>query len=272
MIKDITFGQYIFGTTPVHRMDPRIKIVFTIFSIAILYVTKTIPGFIINALLMVVIYIVAKIPLKMVFKSLRPVLPIILFTGVINIFFITGNGEPLLSFWKLNIYEEGVILSIMLSVRFCMMVAASSILTYTTSPIEMTDAIERLLYPFKLLKLPVHELAMMMTIALRFIPLLIDETIKIMNAQKSRGANIDTGKLMQRIKGLIPILVPLFISSFRRADELALAMECRCYRGGDGRTRMKQLKLHLLDLFGSAVFLIFIASAVICNYFFLQLI
>ena len=271
MIKDITFGQYIFGTSPIHRMDPRIKIVFTIFNIAILYVAKTIPGFIVNTVLLLVIYIAAKIPFKMVLKSLKPVLPIVLFTGLINIFFITGSSEPLVSFWKLNIYKEGIVFAVMLSIRFCMIIAASSILTYTTSPIEMTDAIERLLYPFKLLKLPVHELAMMMTIALRFIPLLIDETIKTMNAQKSRGADLDSGKLMQRVKGLIPILVPLFISSFRRADELALAMECRCYRGGDGRTRMKQLHLKRVDAFTSLVFILFIASAISCNYFFSQI-
>jgi len=271
MIKDITFGQYIFGTSPVHRMDPRIKIVFTIFNIAILYVAKTIPGFIVNTLLLLVIYIAAKIPLKMVVKSLKPILPIVLFTGVINLFFVTGSSEPLVSFFKLNIYMEGVVFTVMLSVRFCMIVAASSILTYTTSPIEMTDAIERLLFPFKLLKLPVHELAMMMTIALRFIPLLIEETIKIMNAQKSRGADLDSGKLIQRVKGLIPILVPLFISSFRRADELAVAMECRCYRGGDGRTRMKQLHLKRVDLYSSFIFLVFITSAISCNFYFRQI-
>ena len=268
MIKDITFGQYIYGTTPIHRMDPRIKIVFTIFSIAMLYVAKTVVGFIVNMLLLVLVYIIARIPIKMVLKSLKPILPVVLFTGIVNIFFINGAGEPLVSFWKLNIYREGIIFAVMLSVRFCMMIAASSILTYTTSPIEMTDAIERLLYPFKLLKLPVHELAMMMTIALRFIPLLIDETIKTMNAQKSRGADLDTGNLAQRIKGLIPILVPLFISSFRRADELALAMECRCYHGGDGRTRMKQLHMKMVDLYTSLVFVVFTVSVVLCNYFF----
>jgi len=252
-------------------MDPRIKIVFTVFSIAILYLAKTIVGFGVNMILLLVIYVAAKIPFKMVLKSLKPILPIVLFTGIINIFFFSGTAEPLFSFWKLRVYTEGIVFTVMLSLRFCMIVAASSILTYTTSPIEMTDAIERLLYPFKLLKLPVHELAMMMTIALRFIPLLIDETIKIMNAQKSRGADLDTGKLIQRVKGLIPILVPLFISSFRRADELALAMECRCYRGGDGRTRMKQLKMKAVDAYTSLVFLLFISLAVICNYFFKQI-
>lgn len=271
MIKDITFGQYIFGTSPVHRMDPRIKIVFTIFSIAILFIAKTIVGFAINLLLLLTMYIAAQIPFKMVLKSLKPVVPIILFTGILNIFFITGASEPLVSIWKLNIYTEGVVFAVMLSVRFCMIVASSSILTYTTSPIEMTDAIERLLYPFKLMKLPVHELAMMMTIALRFIPLLLDETIKIMNAQKSRGADLDSGKLIQRVKSLIPILVPLFISSFRRADELALAMECRCYRGGEGRTRMKQLKLKMVDLYSSLIFILFVLAVVSCNFFFSQI-
>jgi len=271
MIKDVTFGQYIYNNSPVHRMDPRIKIIFTILLIVILFVAKTIPGLIVNILLLLLIYAVAGIPFKMVLKSLKPVLPIVLFTGVVNLFFIMGEGEPLVSFWKLHIYKEAIVFAVMLAVRFSMMVAGSSLLTYTTSPIEMTDAIERLLWPFKLVKLPVHELAMMMTIALRFIPLLIDETVKIMNAQKSRGADLDTGKLMQRVKALIPILVPLFISSFRRADELALAMECRCYRGGDGRTRMKQLHMKLLDLFGSVIFLTFACGVVVCNYFFLQI-
>ena len=271
MIKDITFGQYLFGTSPVHRMDPRIKIVLTIVSIAILFVAKTIPGFVVNILLLLLIYITANIPFKMVLKSLKPILPIVLFTGILNVFFITGTGEPLFTFYKLNIYREGIVFAVMLSLRFAMIVAGSSILTYTTSPIEMTDAIERLLYPFKLMKLPVHELAMMMTIALRFIPLLIDETIKIMNAQKSRGADLDSGRLLQRVKALIPILVPLFISSFRRADELALAMECRCYRGGEGRTRMKQLHLKLVDLFGTLIFCIFIIGSIACNFLFLQI-
>lgn len=271
MLKDITFGQYVFADSPVHRMDPRIKLVFTVVLIVLLFAAKTIPGFIVNIILVLTIYIVSKIPFKMALRSLKPIMPIVLFTGLLNMFFVTGAAEPLISFWKLAIYREGLINAVMFAVRIGMIVAGSSLLTYTTSPTELTDAIERLLWPFKYLKMPVHELAMMMTIALRFIPLLIDETVKIMNAQKSRGADMDSGKLIQRIKALVPVLVPLIVSSFRRADELALAMECRCYRGGEGRTRMKQLKLKPVDLAGTFCFLVFFAGVIACNYFFVRI-
>lgn len=271
MLKDVTFGQYVFGLSPVHRMDPRIKLVATIVLIVLLYAVKTIPGFVANVALVLLLYVFSGIPFKMAMRSLKPILPIVLFTGILNLFFVTGAGLPLFSFWKIAVYEEGVIFAVMFTLRIGMIVAGSSLLTYTTSPIELTDAIERLLWPFKYLKLPVHELAMMMTIALRFIPILIDETVKIMNAQKSRGADMDSGKLVQRVKALVPVLIPLFISSFRRADELALAMECRCYKGGEGRTRMKQLHLKLVDLTGSLFFILFFAGAVACNYFFARI-
>jgi len=252
-------------------MDPRIKLVFTIVLIVLLFAAKTIPGFAVNTLLLLLIYVASKIPFKMALRSLKPILPIVLFTGMLNIFFVTGEAQPLLSIWRIAVYKEGIFFAVTFTLRICMVVAGSSLLTYTTSPTELTDAIERLLWPFKYLKLPVHELAMMMTIALRFIPLLIDETVKIMNAQKSRGADMDSGKLIQRIKALVPVLVPLFISSFRRADELALAMECRCYRGGEGRTRMKQLKLKFVDLAGTLCFLVFFSGVIACNYYFTRI-
>ena len=173
---------------------------------------------------------------------------IVLFTAVLNLFFITGEGEPLVHFGFIHIYREGVSYAVLMAVRIVALIAGTSLLTYTTSPIVLTDAIEALLKPFAKLHLPVHELAMMMTIALRFIPLLIDETEKIMNAQKARGAMLDNGKFMDRIKALVPVLIPLFISAFRRADELAMAMECRCYHGGEGRTRLKVLKFGALDV------------------------
>ncbi len=271
MLKDITFGQYLFGRSPIHRMDPRLKLIFTVMLIVMLFVAKTIPGILLCVLFLLLTYVVARIPFKMALKSLKPILPIVLFTGILNIFFVSDVGEPLLSFWGINIYLKGIIFTVMLVVRITLLVAGSSLLTYTTSPIELTDAIERLLWPFKLLKLPVHELAMMMTIALRMIPTLIEETVKIMNAQKSRGADLDTGKLMQRVKALVPVLVPLFVSSFRRADELALAMECRCYRGGEGRTRMKQLRMKIVDLYTSAVFVLFFSAVILCNNFFVAI-
>ena len=175
-------------------------------------------------------------------------MPIILFTAVLNLFFVSGEGEPLVHFWVLNIYAEGLRYAILMAVRVMALIAGTSLLTYTTSPIVLTDAIEQLLKPLGRLHFPVHELAMMMSIALRFIPTLIEETDKIMNAQKARGAMLDNGKFMDRIKALVPVLIPLFISAFRRADELAMAMECRCYRGGDGRTRLKVLKFGALDV------------------------
>ena len=186
-------------------------------------------------------------------KSLKPIIPIIIFTAILNVCFMPGAGQPLVHWGFLKIYREGVSYAVMIVVRIICLIAGTSLLTYTTSPIVLTDAIERLLRPLARLHLPVHELAMMMTIALRFIPLLIEETEKIMNAQKARGAQLDSGTLAQRVKALVPVLIPLFISAFRRADELATAMECRCYHGGEGRTRLKTLRLTGKDWLLSAV-------------------
>ena len=201
---------------------------------------------------MLVLYLLAKIPLKVLTRSMKPLLPIILFTAILNLFF--AAGEPIVQFWIFKISEEGIYYAITMVLRILCLIAGSSLLTYTTSPIVLTDALERLLHPLAVLHLPVHELAMMMTIALRFIPTLIEETEKIMNAQKARGADLDTGSLLQRVKALVPVLIPLFISSFRRADEPAMAMECRCYHGGDGRTRMKQLHVTAKDVISTLVF------------------
>ena len=248
MLKDITIGQHFPGHSILHRCDPRLKLVATIAYIVVLFVAPNPLGLALSILLLAALYKVAQIPGKMILKSLKPIVPIVIFTAVLNLFFVTGQGEPLVHFWILNIYVEGVKYAILLAVRVCALIAGTSLLTYTTSPIVLTDAIEQLLHPLAKLHLPVHELAMMMTIALRFIPLLIDETEKIMNAQKARGAMLDNGKFMDRIKALVPVLIPLFISAFRRADELAMAMECRCYHGGEGRTRLKVLKFGALDV------------------------
>ena len=242
MLRDITIGQHFPGDSLVHRFDPRLKLVLTILYIVLLFAASNPLGLALSILFLAVMYKVAKIPLKMIGRSLKPILPIVLFTAVLNLFFVTGQGEPLFQFWILEIYPEGVRYAILMSVRVMALIAGTSLLTYTTSPIVLTDAIEALLRPLNKLHFPVHELAMMMSIALRFIPTLIEETDKIMNAQKARGAMLDTGKLTERVKALVPVLIPLFISAFRRADELAMAMECRCYRGGEGRTRLKVLR------------------------------
>ena len=224
MLRDITIGQHFPGNSVLHRCDPRLKLVATIAYIVVLFVAPNPLGLALSIALLAALYKVAKIPGKLILKSLKPIVPIVLFTAVLNLFFVTGEGEPLVHIWVLKIYGEGI--------RYA---------------IVLTDAIENLLRPLAKIHFPVHELAMMMTIALRFIPTLIEETEKIMNAQKARGAMIDNGTFTQRIKALVPVLIPLFISAFRRADELAMAMECRCYHGGEGRTRLKQLKFTAED-------------------------
>ena len=247
MLRDITIGQHFPGNSVVHRLDPRLKLLLTMAYIIILFVASNPLGLVINILVLGVLYGLSKIPLKLILKSLKPIMPIVFFTALLNLFFITGTSEPLVQLGFLKIYPEGVRYAVLMAVRVVALIAGTSLLTYTTSPISLTDAIEQLLRPLAKLRFPVHELAMMMTIALRFIPTLIEETDKIMNAQKARGAQLDTGKMTDRVKALVPVLIPLFISVFRRADELAMAMECRCYRGGEGRTRLKVLRCEKQD-------------------------
>ena len=253
MLRDITIGQHFPGNSLVHRFDPRLKLVLTVAYIVLLFAASNPLGLTLSILFLGVMYKMAKIPVKMIGKSLKPILPIVLFTAVLNLFFVSGEGDPLVHFWFLTIYAEGVRYAVLMAVRVMALIAGTSLLTYTTSPIVLTDAIEQLLKPLGKLHFPVHELAMMMSIALRFIPTLIEETDKIMNAQKARGAQLDTGKMTDRAKALVPVLIPLFISAFRRADELAMAMECRCYRGGDGRTRLKVLRCEKQDYIDLAV-------------------
>ena len=248
MLRDITIGQHFPGNSLVHRFDPRLKLVLTIAYIVLLFAASNPLGLTLSILFLGVMYKVAKIPVKMIGKSLKPILPIVLFTAVLNLFFVSGEGDPLVHFWFLNIYAEGVRYAVLMAVRVMALIAGTSLLTYTTSPIVLTDAIEQLLKPLGKLHFPVHELAMMMSIALRFIPTLIEETDKIMSAQKARGADFDSGNIFQKAKALVPILVPLFISAFRRADELATAMECRCYHGGQGRTALHVLRYRAADI------------------------
>ena len=245
MIKDITIGQYFPGRSPVHRLDPRVKIMLALGYIVILFVAQNAWGLGLGVVAGFGAYLISGIPLVMILKSLKPVVPIIIFTSVLNMLFV--EGESLFHWWIVNITREGVHTAIFMSVRIICLIAGTSLLTYTTSPIALTDGIERLMGPLKKLRFPVHELAMMMTIALRFIPTLIEETDKIMSAQKARGADFESGNLLQRARALVPILVPLFISAFRRADELAIAMECRCYHGGEGRTKLHVLHYQLRD-------------------------
>ena len=268
MLRDITIGQHFPGDSLVHKFDPRMKLVLTIVYIILLFAASNPLGLTLSLVFLVAMYGVAKIPFKLITKSLKPILPIILFTAVLNLFFVSGEGEPLVHFWVLNIYAEGLRYAILMAVRVMALIAGTSLLTYTTSPIVLTDAIEQLLKPLGRLHFPVHELAMMMSIALRFIPTLIEETDKIMNAQKARGAQLDNGKMTERIKALVPVLVPLFISAFRRADELAMAMECRCYRGSVGRTRMKQLEYQKRDFVALAFMLLCLVAVIAINAYF----
>lgn len=251
MIRDITIGQYFPGQSAIHRMDPRTKIILSILYIVMLFVADNMWGLLLGVLFGFAAYLISRIPVSMIWKSMKPVVPIVIFTAVLNLFLSTG--DPLWQWKFLKITKEGIETAVFMSVRILCLIAGTSLLTYTTSPIALTDGIERLLSPLKKIKLPVHELAMMMTIALRFIPTLIDETDKIMSAQKARGADFESGNLIHRAKALVPLLIPLFVSAFRRADELATAMECRCYHGGDGRTKYRVMHVRPSDFVALAV-------------------
>ena len=246
MLKDITLGQYFPGNSVIHRLDPRTKLIALIVYIIALFSAGSWVSYGIVLAFLIVTVALSKIPVKALFKGMKPLVMILIFTGILNLLFTTGE-TVLVSFWRITITLEGVIRAFFMVMRILMLISATFLLTYTTSPIQLTDGLESLLTPLKKIRVPVHELAMMMCIALRFIPTLIEETDKIISAQKARGADFETGKLMERIKALIPILVPLFISAFRRADELATAMECRCYQGGEGRTKMKLLRFRRFD-------------------------
>lgn len=245
MISDITLGQYFPAKSPMHRTDPRMKICLTVFSIVLIFVARNFLSLAVSVLFIGVGMACSKIPLKLYLKSLKPILFIIVFTAVLNIFY--GSGDPLVQLGWLKITLDGILNSVFVSIRIVALILASSVLTFTTSPTQLTDAIERLLRPLAKLHVPVHEFAMMMTIALRFVPTLLEETDKIMSAQKARGADMESGGIVQRIKALVPVLIPLFVSAFRRAYDLATAMESRCYHGGEGRTKMKILKFGKTD-------------------------
>ncbi|MCD8345516.1 MAG: energy-coupling factor transporter transmembrane protein EcfT [Oscillospiraceae bacterium] len=266
MIKDITIGQYFPGKSVLHRLDPRMKLLLTVLYIVMLFSASGFLGLAIGIVFLVFAFAISGIPIKMMVKGVRPILPVIIFTGILNLFFIT-TGNVIFSLGFLKITDDGLSTMIFMAVRIIFLICGTSLLTYTTSPIALTDAIERVLSPLRVFHFPAHEIAMMMTIALRFIPTLIEETDKIMSAQKARGADFETGSIINRAKALIPVLIPLFVSAFRRAEELALAMECRCYRGGEGRTRMKQLKITYLDYIALAVTALFLVLIILANIF-----
>lgn len=267
MLKDVTLGQYFPGTTPVHRMDPRMKLLMTILYIVVLFVADGLLSYIAIAAFLVTVIAISRISPKVVLSGMKPLIIIIAITGVLNMFYTPGEGEPLLRLWKLTIYKEGIVTAAFMIVRIILLVCGTFMLTYTTSPLELTDGIESLLKPLERIRVPAHELAMMMSIALRFIPTLIEEADKIMSAQKARGADFDSGNILKRAKALIPLLVPLFISAFRRADELAVAMECRCYHGGKGRTRMRVLRFHSVDWTALLVMALLTAAIILLKVF-----
>ena len=266
MLKDVSLGQYLPGKSVIHRMDPRLKLILTIGFIVVLFLAKGICAYALCLAAQLLVIRVAKIGLSYILRSIKPLIFIILFTAIINLFYTPG--DPLVSFWIFSISAEGIRTAVFMALRILMLITGTFVLlNYTTSPIMLTDGIEQLLGPLKKLHLPVHELAMMMTIALRFIPTLIEETDKIMSAQKARGADFESGSIIRRAKALVPILVPLFVSAFRRADELAVAMECRCYRGSEGRTRLRTLKMQRHDWLCLAVGIVLAAAVLLCTFF-----
>ncbi len=265
MLKDVTLGQYFPGSSIIHRLDPRAKIIWLVGYIVALFLVKGWAGYLLMTAILIGFTAIARIGARAMLKGLKPLIFIVVFTGIINLFY--GSGEPLVRFWIFTITLDGIKTAIYMVLRIMLLVCGTFLLTYTTSPLQLTDGLERLLSPLNKIKIPVHELSMMMSIALRFIPTLIEETDKIMSAQKARGAGFDTGKLTERAKALIPMLVPLFVSAFRRADELATAMECRCYQGGQGRTRMKQLHFAARDAIALLCCAIIIAAVCVLRYF-----
>ena len=257
MLKDITLGQYFPGNSVIHRLDPRTKLIVLVAYIVTLFIAKSWITYGLMFLILAAVIKISTIPLKSIVRGMKPLVMILVFTGILNLFF-TQEGKVLVDFWFITITSGGLMRAVFMMVRILMLITCTFLLTYTTSPISLTDGLESLMKPLGKVGVPVHELSMMMCIALRFIPTLIEETDKIMCAQKARGADFENGTLVERAKALVPILVPLFISAFRRADELATAMECRCYQGGEGRTKMKLLRYHRNDFtaFGMALMMV----------------
>lgn len=266
MVREITLGQFMPGKSVIHRLDARTKIVLMISYIVFIFLCKNFISLLIMLLFSLLVIMMTRISFMKYLKSLRVILVVIILTGVMNVFY--GTGDVLFQWWQLTITTGGITNAIFVIVRISMLMMVSSVLTYTTSPTDLTDGLERLMKPLTLFHVKVHEIAMMMTIALRFIPVLLEETDKIMNAQKARGADMENGSIVQRVKALIPVLIPLFVSAFRRAGDLATAMECRCYNGGKNRTRMKVLHFTAVDLTALLFCLIIFSGVIVSNCFF----
>ncbi|MBQ7036934.1 MAG: energy-coupling factor transporter transmembrane protein EcfT [Clostridia bacterium] len=266
MLRDITLGQFFPGNSPLHRMDPRVKILWTLFFIVLLFFINNFWGFLIYGLFMAFVIGISDIRPRMIFAGLRPILYLLIFTALLNIF-LTGGENVIFKLWFLKPTWEGLYSAGIMAFRLIFLVLGSSMLTFTTSPIVLTDGIEHLMMPFSKIGLPAHEIAMMMSIAIRFIPTILEETDKIMKAQTARGADFESGNILRRAKAMVPLLIPLFISAFRRADELAMAMECRCYHGGKGRTRLHVLHLSQVDYYSVPVFMLLLLGVILTRVF-----
>ncbi len=264
MIRDITIGQYYPTDSLLHKLDPRVKLVGTIVYIISLFVIDSYIGYVIAAVALFAVIKLSKVPVKFILRGLKPIIAILLFTLIFNLLFT--QGDSVFKFGIINITKQGITMSVTMAIRLILLIMGSSLMTFTTTPNHLTDGLESLLSPLKKVKAPVHEISMMMSIALRFIPILMEETDKIMKAQTARGADFESGGLMKKAKGLIPLLVPLFVSAFRRANDLAMAMEARCYRGGEGRTKMKPLKYRGSDIFSYLVLVLFFAVIIVLNH------
>ena len=264
-MKDVIFGQYFPAKSLIHRLDPRAKLIMLVAMLVLVFCTFNYASLAITVVLTVAAVLLSGVPIKFYVNSLKVIVFIVVLTSVLNLFY--GTGDPIWEWGVLKITWNGIHRSVFVTLRIICLILASSVLTFTTSPTELTDAIERLMKPLNKIHFPVHEIAMMMSLALRFVPTLLEETDKIMQAQKARGADLESGNVFKRIKALIPILIPLFVSAFRRAYELATAMECRCYRGGVGRTRMKSIRMTKLDVFGFIAVAFVIGGVILCNVF-----
>ena len=261
MIRDITIGQYYPANSKLHRLDPRVKIMCTLVYLISLFLLQNIYGYIIATVFLVAVISISKVPFRFIVKGLKPIIMLLMITVLFNLF-LTRTGEVIFSVWIIKITDEGLRTAVLMAVRLIYLILGSSIMTFTTTPNALTDGIERLLWPLRKIKLPVHEIAMMMSIALRFIPILLEATDKIMKAQLARGADLESGNIIQKAKAMIPILVPLFVSAFRRANDLAMAMEARCYRGGEGRTKMKPLTYKNRDYVAYAITILYVVLAI----------
>lgn len=262
MIRDITIGQYYPAKSILHRLDPRVKLVSTLLYLISLFLFRSIPGYLVATVFLIIVIRTSKVPFSFIVKGLKPILMLLMITVIFNLF-LTKEGDVLFHAWIFTITEGGLRSAVYMAVRLIYLIIGSSLMTFTTTPNELTDGIERLLHPLNKIRVPVHEIAMMMSIALRFIPILLEETDKIMKAQIARGADLESGNIIQRAKSMIPILVPLFVSAFRRANDLAMAMEARCYRGGEGRTKMKPLHYADRDYLAYAAVIVYVIAVVV---------